>query len=75
MNIEEQLKILEQTIATKSLSAPRTVEEFVDDMICRGRDLKQILVVTFCTRWKGQEQKIKETYHERTSRKDEKVSS
>lgn len=74
MNVEKQLKILEQAIATKSLSVPRIVEEFTDDMIRRGRTLGQILIVAFCTRWSNQKKKIEELYYARTSRKDEKVS-
>lgn len=46
---------------------PRKVEDFVNDMIHRGRTLRQILIVADNTRWKGQRQKIEEYYDARTS--------
>ena len=74
MNIQEQIKILEQATIIAAKPKPRKVEDFVSDMIRRGRTLTQASVVAECTRWKGQRQKIKELYRERASRKDEKVS-
>ena len=66
MNIKDQLEILEKAHVLASIPKPRTVEQFVVDMTSRGRTLSQILIVTLCTRWKGQEQKIKECYRART---------
>ena len=31
----------------------RTFEDFVEDMICRGRTEKEILTVAFMTQWVG----------------------
>ena len=70
-DLERQIKLMQDALAK---GKPRTVEDFVGDMVHQGRTLSQILVVAHSTRWKGQELKIKESYHERTSRKDEKVS-
>ena len=70
-DLEQQIKLMQDTLAKGRL---RTVEDFVNDNIRRGRTLSQVLIVARSTRWKGQAEKIKEIYRERASRKDEKVS-
>ena len=44
----------------------RTIEDFVEDMISDGRNLKQILAVAASSRWTNSEDKIKETYEKLT---------
>ncbi len=69
-DLEATIKLMENVLAK---GRPRTVEDFVDDMIHQHRTLSQTLVVAASTRWKGQAEKIKEIYCERASRKDEKI--
>ena len=44
------------------MDEPRTVEEFVQDLMSDGRNLKQILAVAQCTRWKTYEEEITDCY-------------
>lgn len=71
-NLEETIKMMENLLAK---GRPRTVEEYVNCMTSHGRTLTQILTVANSTRWKGQVERIRETYHARASKQDEKVSS
>lgn len=63
-DLEKQIKVMQDAVAK---GKPRTLENFVDDMICQSRTLSHTLTVAGSTRWKGQKQRIKELYHERTS--------
>ena len=40
----------------------RTIREFVEDEISDGRDLKEIIAVALCSRWKNQITEIEEEY-------------
>lgn len=61
------IAVLEKAVIDAAKPKPRKIEDFVSDMIRRGRTLIQVLIVAECTRWKGQAQKIKEIYHARAS--------
>jgi len=40
----------------------RTLEDFVEDLITDGRDLNQILIVAFNSRWRSHKEEIKKMY-------------
>jgi hypothetical protein len=40
----------------------RTVQDFVEDMFSDCRNLKDILIVAFCTRWKDRLTEVKKEY-------------
>jgi len=45
------------------MNQPRTIREFVEDMVSDGRDLKQILIVAAnIVRWRNSKEEIKKEY-------------
>ena len=40
----------------------RTIQEFVEDMVSDGRDLEQILIVAFNSRWRNFKSEIEKEY-------------
>lgn len=41
----------------------RTIQEFVEDMVSDGKSLKQILVVTFNSRWRNFRKEVEKEYN------------
>jgi len=64
-----------ESVSKVKTFCPRTLEEFVDSMIARGRSLKLILAVASATRWKNSINEIKEMYNVGASKQDETISS
>ena len=44
------------------MNQPRTIQEFVEDMVSDGSDLKQILTVAANSQWKNFKSEIEKEY-------------
>ena len=67
--------LMYENVSKVKTFCPRTLEEFVDSMIARGRSLKLILAVASATRWKNSINEIKEMYNVGASKQDKAISS
>ena len=67
--------LMYESVSKVKTFRPRTLEEFVDSMIARGRSLKLILAVASATRWCNDKEKIKEIYNVGASKQNKTVSS
>ena len=53
-------EILNQEIDLPKVISQRTVDDFINDALARGRSLKSILAVASATHWQGDKERIKE---------------